>query len=39
VWDGRYEGKEMPSGDYWYILRTHEDEDRQEYMGHFTLYR
>ena len=39
VWDGRYEGKEMPSGDYWYILRTHEDEDQQEYMGHFTLYR
>ena len=39
VWDGRYEGKEMPSGDYWYILRTHEDDDRQEYMGHFTLYR
>ena len=39
AWDGRYEGKEMPSGDYWYILRTHEDEDRQEYMGHFTLYR
>ena len=39
VWDGRYEGKEMPSGDYWYILRTHEDDDQQEYMGHFTLYR
>ena len=39
VWDGRYEGKEMPSGDYWYILRTHEEGDSQEYMGHFTLYR
>lgn len=39
VWDGRYEGKEMPSGDYWYILRTHEEGDAQEYMGHFTLYR
>lgn len=39
-WDGRYNGKEMPSGDYWYILRTNEEgDDAQEYMGHFTLYR
>lgn len=39
VWDGRYNGREMPSGDYWYILRTHEEEGDQQYMGHFTLYR
>lgn len=39
-WDGRYDGKELPAGDYWYILKTHEDgEDAREYMGHFTLYR
>ena len=40
VWDGRYNGKELPTGDYWYILKTHEDgEDDQEYVGHFNLYR
>ena len=39
VWDGRYNGRDMPSGDYWYILRTHEDDDDKQYMGHFTLYR
>lgn len=40
TWDGRYKGKELPTGDYWYILKTHEDgEDDQEYMGHFNLYR
>ena len=40
VWDGRYEGKEMPSGDYWYIFKTHEEgDDAQDYIGHFTLYR
>jgi len=40
TWDGRYNGKELPTGDYWYILKTHEEgEDDQEYMGHFNLYR
>ena len=40
VWDGRYEGKEMPSGDHWYIFKTHEEgDDAQDYIGHFTLYR
>ena len=40
TWDGRYNGKELPTGDYWYILKTHEEgEDDHEYMGHFNLYR
>lgn len=35
-WDGNYEGKELPTGDYWYVVTT---SDHQEYVGHFTLYR
>lgn len=38
-WDGRYDGKEMPSGDYWYIMRLNDEADDREFMGHFTLYR
>ena len=37
-WDGTYEGKEMPSGDYWYEVNAN-DQDKQRFMGHFTLYR
>jgi len=37
-WDGTYEGKELPSGDYWYIVQFNEDNMR-EFVGHFTLYR
>lgn len=37
-WDGKYEGKELPSGDYWYVLKL-DGNDGEEYMGHFTLYR
>ena len=39
VWDGRYKGKELPSGDYWYIWKTNEEGDEQSYTGNFTLYR
>ena len=39
VWDGRYKGKELPSGDYWYIWKTNEEGDDQSYTGNFTLYR
>lgn len=38
-WDGRYNGKELPSGDYWYILQLNSDEDPRQFKGHFTLYR
>src|SRR5690606_20176212 len=37
-WDGKYEGKELPSGDYWYVVNAN-DKDKQQYVGHFTLYR
>ncbi|PXX28214.1 T9SS type B sorting domain-containing protein [Arenibacter sp. ARW7G5Y1] len=37
-WDGNYDGKALPSGDYWYEVNAN-DEDKQQFMGHFTLYR
>lgn len=36
-WDGTYEGKEVPTGDYWYVVNANEQMIR--YVGHFTLYR
>ncbi|MGB5819710.1 MAG: T9SS type B sorting domain-containing protein [Saonia sp.] len=38
AWDGTYEGNELPSGDYWYVVNAN-DADKQQYVGHFTLYR
>ncbi|TXN37275.1 T9SS type B sorting domain-containing protein, partial [Flagellimonas hymeniacidonis] len=37
-WDGHYEGKALPSGDYWYIIQLNDGTERA-YVGHFTLYR
>ncbi len=38
-WDGKYNGQELPSGDYWYVLRLNDPKDNREFVGHFTLYR
>ncbi|MFH6966045.1 T9SS type B sorting domain-containing protein [Flavobacterium sp. FlaQc-28] len=38
-WDGRYNGAELPSGDYWYVLKLNDENDAREFVGHFTLYR
>ncbi len=38
VWDGKYKGQELPSGDYWYVIKVDDSNDK-EYVGHFTLYR
>jgi gliding motility-associated-like protein len=38
-WDGRYNGQELPSGDYWYVLKLNDEKDAREFVGHFTLYR
>jgi gliding motility-associated-like protein len=38
-WDGKYQGKELPSGDYWYVLKLNNSKDDREFVGHFTLYR
>jgi gliding motility-associated-like protein len=37
-WDGTYEGNEVPTGDYWYVVNAN-DKEQQQYVGHFTLYR
>jgi gliding motility-associated-like protein len=37
-WDGRYNSTELPTGDYWYVVRLGTENDH-EYVGHFTLYR
>ncbi|MCX2764216.1 T9SS type B sorting domain-containing protein [Aquimarina muelleri] len=37
-WDGLYQGKQLPSGDYWYTIILN-DIDNREFTGHFTLYR
>ncbi len=38
-WDGIYQGKELPSGDYWYVIKLRGEDDDREFVGHFTLYR
>jgi gliding motility-associated-like protein len=38
-WDGKYNGTELPSGDYWYVLKLNDLKDAREFVGHFTLYR
>ncbi len=37
-WDGTYEGKPLPTGDYWYVVYAN-DNEKQQFVGHFTLYR
>ncbi|MGL2987974.1 T9SS type B sorting domain-containing protein [Flavobacterium sp. RSSA_27] len=38
-WDGRYNNLELPTGDYWYILKLRNVQDDREFVGHFTLMR
>ncbi|MNS22901.1 5-methyltetrahydropteroyltriglutamate--homocysteine methyltransferase [compost metagenome] len=38
-WDGKYNGAELSSGDYWYVLKLNDNKDNREFVGHFTLYR
>lgn len=37
-WDGNYDGSPLPTGDYWYVVNAN-DNEKQQYVGHFTLYR
>ena len=37
-WDGEYDGSPLPTGDYWYVVNAN-DREKQQYVGHFTLYR
>ncbi len=38
VWDGKYDGNELPTGDYWYLIKLGDAKNR-EFVGHFTIYR
>lgn len=38
-WDGLYDEAELPTGDYWYIIRLNGEDDDREFVGNFTLYR
>ncbi|MEP6804059.1 MAG: T9SS type B sorting domain-containing protein, partial [Flavobacterium sp.] len=38
-WDGKYNGTELSSGDYWYVFKLNDNKDNREFVGHFTLYR
>ncbi|WP_100611461.1 T9SS type B sorting domain-containing protein [Confluentibacter lentus] len=39
LWDGNYNGKELPTGDYWYVVKLNDPKDNRDFVGHFTLYR
>ncbi|WP_406683664.1 T9SS type B sorting domain-containing protein [Seonamhaeicola sp. MEBiC1930] len=38
-WDGTYNGKQLPTGDYWYVVNLNDTRDKRNFVGHFTLYR
>ena len=38
-WDGKYNTIELPTGDYWYVVRLNDIKDNRQFVGHFTLYR
>ena len=38
-WDGLYNESELPTGDYWYVIKLKGENDDREFVGHFTLYR
>lgn len=38
-WDGTYQNNELPTGDYWYVIKLRGENDDREFVGHFTLYR
>ena len=40
AWDGNYNNRPLPSGDYWYVIYYNQSPlKRRKLMGHFTLYR
>ncbi|WP_298155387.1 T9SS type B sorting domain-containing protein [Flavobacterium sp.] len=38
-WDGTYNGKPMPSDDYWFRINYTAGGQQKEFLGHFTLKR
>ena len=39
TWDGSYNNTELPTGDYWYIIKLNGENDKREFVGHVTIYR
>jgi gliding motility-associated-like protein len=39
AWLGTYDGSELPTGDYWYVVKLNASNDGREFVGNFTLYR
>jgi gliding motility-associated-like protein len=37
VWDGTYNGRQLPADDYWFVAKMH--ENIPEHKGHFSLIR
>ncbi|RKR15031.1 gliding motility-associated-like protein [Maribacter vaceletii] len=38
-WDGSYDNVDLPSGDYWYVIKLNGENDDREFVGHVTIYR
>ena len=38
-WNGLYNDYDLPTGDYWYVIKLNGENDQREFIGHFTLYR
>lgn len=38
-WNGLYQEADLPTGDYWYVIKLNGEDDEREFVGNFTLYR
>jgi len=38
-WNGKYNGQDMPSDDYWFVIEYTENGSAKSHKGHFTLKR
>ena len=38
-WNGLYQEADLPTGDYWYVIKLNGQDDEREFVGNFTLYR
>ena len=38
-WNGEYNGKNMPTNDYWFVADVKRDSSTFQIKGHFTLKR